>query len=141
LTYDDTTAAIPAAKEAKQWVGEYYEILEKECIPIGHAVNPNIATVTSFDQVIFIQQGGRNRHEHICESLELFAAEVMPEFKERDAEQQRKKSERLAPHIDSALQRKQWMPTPGDDEIPEIEALGRQIVQEMEESGRDDSPP
>ena len=26
------------------------------------------------DQVIFIQQGGRNRHEHICESLELFAA-------------------------------------------------------------------
>ena len=26
------------------------------------------------DQVIFIQQGGSNRHDHICESLELFAA-------------------------------------------------------------------
>ena len=26
---------------------------------------------------------GRNRHEHICESLELFADEVMPEFAER----------------------------------------------------------
>ena len=26
------------------------------------------------DQVIFLQQAGRNRHEHICESLELFAA-------------------------------------------------------------------
>ncbi|HLQ62783.1 MAG TPA: LLM class flavin-dependent oxidoreductase, partial [Candidatus Acidoferrales bacterium] len=32
------------------------------------------------DQVIFISQSGRNRHEHICESLELFAREVMPEF-------------------------------------------------------------
>jgi len=26
------------------------------------------------DQTVFIQQGGHNRHEHICESLELFAA-------------------------------------------------------------------
>ena len=32
------------------------------------------------DQVIFMQQAGRNRHEHIRESLELFAAEVMPAF-------------------------------------------------------------
>ena len=28
------------------------------------------------DQVIFVSQAGANRHEHICESLELFAAEV-----------------------------------------------------------------
>ena len=35
------------------------------------------------DQVIFVSQAGRNRHEHICESLELFASEVMPEFAER----------------------------------------------------------
>ena len=35
------------------------------------------------DQLIFVSQAGRNRHEHICESLELFAAEVMPEFAER----------------------------------------------------------
>ena len=33
----------------------------------------------------FIQQAGRNRHEHICEALELFAGEVMGEFKEREA--------------------------------------------------------
>ena len=26
-------------------------------------------------------QAGKNSHEHICESLELFAKEVMPEFK------------------------------------------------------------
>ena len=35
------------------------------------------------DQVIFVSQAGKNRHEHICESLELFAKEVMPEFAER----------------------------------------------------------
>jgi hypothetical protein len=27
-----------------------------------------------------LNQAGRNTHEHICESLELFAKEVMPEF-------------------------------------------------------------
>ena len=32
------------------------------------------------DQVIFVLQAGPNRHEHICESLELFAERVMPEF-------------------------------------------------------------
>jgi hypothetical protein len=32
------------------------------------------------DQVIFLNQAGQNTHEHICESLELFAKEVMPEF-------------------------------------------------------------
>ena len=32
------------------------------------------------DQVILLNQAGKNSHEHICESLELFAREVMPEF-------------------------------------------------------------
>jgi len=32
------------------------------------------------DQVILLNQAGRNTHEHICEALELFAREVMPEF-------------------------------------------------------------
>ena len=36
------------------------------------------------DQVIFVLQAGRNRHEHIIESLELFGREVLPEFAERD---------------------------------------------------------
>jgi len=34
------------------------------------------------DQVILLNQAGKNSHEHICESLELFAKEVMPEFRE-----------------------------------------------------------
>jgi alkanesulfonate monooxygenase SsuD/methylene tetrahydromethanopterin reductase-like flavin-dependent oxidoreductase (luciferase family) len=32
------------------------------------------------DQVILLNQAGRNSHQDICESLELFAEEVMPEF-------------------------------------------------------------
>src|SRR5579862_9911138 len=35
---------------------------------------------SNIDQVILLNQAGRNTHEHICESLELFAREVMPEF-------------------------------------------------------------
>src|SRR6202000_3446115 len=34
------------------------------------------------DQVILLNQAVRNSHEHICESLELFAREVMPEFQQ-----------------------------------------------------------
>jgi hypothetical protein len=33
------------------------------------------------DQVILLNQAGKNSHEHICDSLELFAKEVMPEFR------------------------------------------------------------
>lgn len=32
------------------------------------------------DQVILLNQAGRNSHEDICSSLEMFASEVMPEF-------------------------------------------------------------
>ncbi len=195
--------------EARKWVGEYYEILKTECVPIGHAINPNVAMVTGFschpdeeearrrgedgfkffgyalghfyifgthtpgrtdvwksyeaardslpeagaargigtpaqlrehlsqfeetgvDQVIFIQQGGRNRHEHICESLELFASDVMPEFKERQATREQTKMEALQPHLDAAMERKERMEPIADSDIPPIVSLGRQIVQQM----------
>lgn len=35
---------------------------------------------SNIDSVILLNQAGRNTHEHICESLDLFAREVMPEF-------------------------------------------------------------
>ena len=35
---------------------------------------------SNVDQVILLNQAGRNRHEDIMSSLELFAAELMPEF-------------------------------------------------------------
>ena len=82
------------------------------------------------DQVIFIQQGGRNKHEHICQSLELFAARVMPEFKEDEDARARAKDEELAPYIEEALKRKQTMPALSDSEIPEYDAYGRNILDE-----------
>ncbi len=83
---------------------------------------------TGVDQVCFIQQGGRNKHEHICEALDLFGTKVMPEFKERAEERERTKLEELAPYMEQAMERKQRMKSLSDDEIPVIYALGRQIV-------------
>ena len=195
--------------EARQWVDDYYETFKRECVPIGHAVNPNVAMVTGFschpdadearrrgtdgfrffqfalghhyvfgthtpgrtniwnnyvavrdalgmeimgggtgcignpdhlrealrafqaagvDQTVFIQQGGKNRHEHICESLELFASSVMPEFKEKEAERQARKMEELAPAIEAAFERKQALPPLADDEIPSYQAYGLTIA-------------
>ena len=74
------------------------------------------------DQVIFLQQAGRNRHDHICESLELFAAEVMPAFKAQAAAREARKAEELAPYIAAALKRKAWMKPLADDEIPVVKA-------------------
>ena len=51
-------------------------------------------------------QAGKNRHEHIMESIELFGREILPEFKERDEKQRREKEQRLAPLVDAALERK-----------------------------------
>jgi len=215
------TFAFVDPMEAQSWVDEYYSIIKsEECVPIGHAINPNICMVSSFschhdretavergllgfeffgyalgslygfgehkpgrtdlwqefnrvrvpqiesevsdlnnaltaarggigtpddlrehlrkfetcgvDQVTFIQQAGMNRHEHICESLEIFAAEVMGEFKEREAEREEKKMKELAPYLDAAMARKIGMPTPADEDIPTFQALGRKITEEDE---------
>ncbi len=200
------TFAFVDAAEARSWVDDYYRIFREECVPIGHAVNPNVAMVTGFsvhedeaearrrgmdgfrffsyglghhyifgehtpgrtdiwagfeaargnmpeaggnrgigtpdqvrahlkdfqdagvDQVIFIQQGGRNSHAHICEALELFAEKIMPEFKAEAAGRERRKMEELAPYIEAAMKRKVYMKPLSDEEIPTIIALGRQIV-------------
>ena len=58
------------------------------------------------DQVVFIQQAGANLHEDICESLELFAERVLPDFKARDAAHVAKKNERLAEATQRAEGRK-----------------------------------
>ncbi len=199
------TFAFITPDEAKRWVDDYYTTLES-CMPIGHAVNPNIAMVTGFschedrdeairrgadgfrffnfalahhyingehkvgrtsiwnnyrewadtqddaiappgvgtpdelrehlqgfqdagvDQVVFIQQGAKNKHEHICDSLELFAEKVMPEFVENETERQAKKDERLAPMVEKAMGRKEWMTELSEQEIPTLHALGREIV-------------
>jgi alkanesulfonate monooxygenase SsuD/methylene tetrahydromethanopterin reductase-like flavin-dependent oxidoreductase (luciferase family) len=59
------------------------------------------------DQLIFVMQAGKNRHEDICEAIELFGTQVLPEFKERDADHVAAKATRLAPVIDAAMARKE----------------------------------
>jgi alkanesulfonate monooxygenase SsuD/methylene tetrahydromethanopterin reductase-like flavin-dependent oxidoreductase (luciferase family) len=87
------------------------------------------------DQVIFIQQGGNNRHEHICESLELFATSVMPGFKERHEARVRRKAEHLAPYVEKAMAR--VPPLTPLDPVPAVEAypvmiqkMGEQVTEE-----------
>jgi len=55
--------------------------------------------------VMLLHQAGNYRHEHICESLELLGAEVIPEFGERHVEKARAKQAALAPYIERALSR------------------------------------
>ena len=205
------TFAFVDPAEAKKWVDDYYETFKRECVPIGHAVNPNVAMVTSFschpdaaeaarrgldgfrffqfalghhynfgehkpgrtniwnkyiavrdalgtevmgggtggigtpesmrahlrefaaagvDQTVFIQQGGNNRHEDICDSLNLFASDVMPEFKEQEDARTRQKAEELAPYVEAAFQRKEWMPELTDGEIEPYRAYGFAIAEE-----------
>ena len=58
------------------------------------------------DQVMFVMQAGNNRHEHICESIELFASEVLPRFAAGRDEREAAKAERLAAAADRALARR-----------------------------------
>ena len=74
------------------------------------------------DQVIFLQQAGRNKHDDICASLELFAQTVMPEFKAAVSAREAKKRAELKPFIEAALKRKKWMKPLADSEIPLVQA-------------------
>jgi alkanesulfonate monooxygenase SsuD/methylene tetrahydromethanopterin reductase-like flavin-dependent oxidoreductase (luciferase family) len=87
------------------------------------------------DQVIFVMQAGKNRHDHICEALELFGREVLPEFKERDEAITKAKAERLAPVVEAALARR----TEPEGLMPEgycFPAIPRRMV---DESGNPDA--
>ena len=206
------TFAFVDANEAKFWVEEYYEIFEKECIPLTQRPNPNIAMVSGFschadeqtaiarglegfrffrfalahyyyggsqipgktdiwqlykqttqepaegragigtpdqvrehlevmedagvDQVVFIQQAGVNLHEDICESLELFAEQVLPDFKARDVVHVSRKNERLADAVEAAEARKS--PLTPLSEIPIVDAypvIKRKMEEKTAEAG------
>jgi len=74
------------------------------------------------DQVILMQQAGRNRHQHICEALELFSKRVLPELARGREEREARKADELAPFIEAALARKPRMPELADEEIPVVRA-------------------
>jgi alkanesulfonate monooxygenase SsuD/methylene tetrahydromethanopterin reductase-like flavin-dependent oxidoreductase (luciferase family)/predicted lipid carrier protein YhbT len=58
------------------------------------------------DQVIFVAQAGRNRHEHICEALELFGAQVLPRFADGRETKEAAKRDRLAAAVERAVARR-----------------------------------
>jgi alkanesulfonate monooxygenase SsuD/methylene tetrahydromethanopterin reductase-like flavin-dependent oxidoreductase (luciferase family) len=68
------------------------------------------------DQVILVSQSGKNRHEDICESLELFGREVLPEFIERDERAERDKARRMQPVIERAMARRRPAEVAADED-------------------------
>ncbi len=58
------------------------------------------------DQVVFCLQAGANKHEHICEALELFGEQVVPQFASERDERDAAKAARLAPAVERALARR-----------------------------------
>ncbi|MFN2543971.1 MAG: LLM class flavin-dependent oxidoreductase [Actinomycetota bacterium] len=58
------------------------------------------------DTVIFVSQAGRNQHEHICESLELFGKEVMPRFAEEADQKDKERLDRVAEATNQAMMRR-----------------------------------
>jgi alkanesulfonate monooxygenase SsuD/methylene tetrahydromethanopterin reductase-like flavin-dependent oxidoreductase (luciferase family) len=97
--------------------------------PAGLRAHLRRVQQTGIDQVAFVQQAGRTRHEHICEAIELFAAELMGEFQAGEAERAARKAEELAPYVEAAFARKRAMPPLADEDIPPVVALGRQVAE------------
>jgi alkanesulfonate monooxygenase SsuD/methylene tetrahydromethanopterin reductase-like flavin-dependent oxidoreductase (luciferase family) len=58
------------------------------------------------DQVICLSQAGAIPHEILCESIELFGKEVLPEFKERDQKNVAKKAAQVARLNEIAMPRR-----------------------------------
>ena len=77
------------------------------------------------DQLVFIQQSGKNRHEHICEALEMFGRRLLPDFKAAEEGREARKAEELAPYIAAALARKPRMAMPA--EIPMVKSAGKRM--------------
>jgi len=75
-------------------------------------------------------QAGKNRHEHIMESIELFGKEVLPEFEERDVAYRARKMKELEPIIEMVMKRKH-------DDAPKmpanyhIEALPKRLIEQV----------
>jgi alkanesulfonate monooxygenase SsuD/methylene tetrahydromethanopterin reductase-like flavin-dependent oxidoreductase (luciferase family) len=94
------------------------------------------------DQVIFVSQAGANRHDHICESLELFASDVLPRFAERASDREREKRERLAGAVERALARRAPPRTADPDYVvrPDREPAPAQAGGAARAPGRDGAP-
>nr|MCS5607853.1 LLM class flavin-dependent oxidoreductase [Alphaproteobacteria bacterium] len=93
------------------------------------------------DQVIFLQQAGRNTNQNIRESLELFAKKVMPDFTKDVEEREAKKTKELAPYIEAALNRKVYMQPISREQVPVVKAAVKAATfdaQKMRQAAGDD---
>lgn len=90
--------------------------------PADMAAHLQRMQASGVDQVIFLQQAGRNTHSNICESLELFAAKVMPQFIQDVTQREARKATELKPYIDAALARKRYMAALAEHEVPVVKA-------------------
>ena len=89
------------------------------------------------DQVIFVQQAGPNRHEHICESLELFGKKVLPHFTKEREEREAAKREQLAEACERALARRDPARPANPDYVitPRGEPTSAQAIAAARQSG------
>ena len=83
------------------------------------------------DQLIFVMQAGKNRHEDIMESLELFGTEVLPEFEARDGAAGKEKAARLAEVVEQALARR-LRDDPVMDPAYTMQAIPKQMVEAVD---------
>ena len=77
-------------KEYQSWKGgpEEKKALESGLIGSPETIRRKLRQfqASRVDQVILLNQAGKTSHQDICDSLELFANEVMPEFHAAEAE-------------------------------------------------------
>lgn len=76
------------ATAAQAWVNKYYNTFRTRQYEAAHV-----------DQVILLNQAGKTTHGDICDSLKLFADEVMPEFRDRHSEHEAWKQDVLGGRI------------------------------------------
>jgi alkanesulfonate monooxygenase SsuD/methylene tetrahydromethanopterin reductase-like flavin-dependent oxidoreductase (luciferase family) len=102
--------------------------------PADFAAHVRTYEAAGVDQIILLQQAGRNRHAHICASLEMLARDVLPQFAGKAAEREQRKASELAPYIAKALARKKRMAPLADADIPVVRASVAKPV--VNQSGR-----
>jgi alkanesulfonate monooxygenase SsuD/methylene tetrahydromethanopterin reductase-like flavin-dependent oxidoreductase (luciferase family) len=83
------------------------------------------------DELLFAVQIGATRHEHIMEALELFAAEVAPEFATRRSARAEAKAARLGDAPRRALARRPAPPAMAEDYTFGAEDSGPPAVSEV----------
>jgi hypothetical protein len=114
------SGALAATYEGTQGLASAFQASPGIGTPADFRKHVHAYEAAGVDQIILLQQAGRNTHADICASLELFAGDVLPEFKAKAQERERRKAEKLAPYIAKALARKKVMAPLAGADIPVV---------------------